>query len=336
MRFRLPFGFDAVGKIDRELQDGHNYRIAWQDLEIEDVTPVNAPVATRWGDGETFFLNGRHYARPNHITCPSSQPAKPWLNKVMASDLKAIHGVDLSQRSKIPALELVISAFNGQHYRAFDEFNVKRREKKPPQLIWSNIDERRAEVEAISDTLITLEEQVLIAVNEPVYRVSIWKEKATIDIVLSSPTTNNLRRYREQFLFFRADRFEDALDYASREAGIVDFRANTKIEVLIPSSIQALDDLQALIEAAKEALELGKGFVLDALSTEQAMTWLQLRDMVRTPVEKLDDHDLLLERILAWVAVLRTLPNKWDNHFKRIRQQVERWQMRPVTSARAR
>ncbi len=83
-------------------------------------------------------------------------------------------------------------------------------------------------------------------------------------------------------------------------------------------------------------MELGKGFVLDALSTEQAKIWLQLRDAVRTPVEKLDDHDLILEQLLAWLAVLRTLPNKWDNHFKHIRQQVDRWQMRPVTSARAR
>ncbi len=230
MRVRLPFGFDAVGRIDRELQDGHNYRIAWHDLEIEDITSVNAPVATRWASGETVFLNGRHYARLNHVTCPNSHPSKSWMNSVSIGDLKALAGADLSQRSRNPALELVISAFNEHHYRAFDEFNVKRREKKPPQLIWSNIDDRRAEVEALSNTLITLEDQVLIAVNEPVYRVSIWKEKATIDIVLASPTTNKLRRYREKFLFFRADRFEDALDYASRGAGVVDVKANTKLK----------------------------------------------------------------------------------------------------------
>ena len=336
MRFNLPFGYDAVGKIDRELQDGHNYRIAWHELEIENVSPINAPVATRWKNGETIYLNGRHYARPSHVRCPSGQAGRTWLNNIFANDLAALEGSDLSQRPKIPALELVIGVFNERHFHAFDEYNIKRRESKHPQLLWSNVDERRAEVETLSDTLILVEDQVLIAVNEPVYRVSTWKDKATIDIVLSSPTTNKLRRYREQFLFFRADRFDDALDYAHRGARIVDIKQDGEIEVLIPNSIQAFDDLHALIEAAKEALELGKGFVLETLSTEQAITWMHLRDTVMQPMEQLDRNDLLLEQLSAWLVVLRTLPFNWSKRFESICQQIERWQMRPITSARAR
>jgi hypothetical protein len=75
MRLRLPFGYGAVGKIDREIQDGHNYRLAWHEIKIEEVQPVNAPVATRWTGGETIFLNGRHYARVNHITRASCHNA---------------------------------------------------------------------------------------------------------------------------------------------------------------------------------------------------------------------------------------------------------------------
>jgi hypothetical protein len=336
MRFRLPFGYDAVGKVDREIQDGHNYRIAWHDLEIEEVEPVNAPVATRWAGGETIFLNGRHYAKVGHVTRPFSQPGSPWLVDISTDDMKELAYADLSKRSRIPALELVISTFSQLQYRAFDEFNVKRREKKPPQFIWSNIDERRAEIDSLSETLIVVDGQVLIVVNEPIYRLSNWRDKATIDVILISPTAINMRRDREKFYFFRADRFEDALDLAHRSAGAVDVRPSAPIEVLIPNSIQACDDLQALLDAAEEVLELGKRYVLDTISTEQAMTWLRLRDTTRLPIQQLDGHDLLLEHLSAFLVVLRTLPNNWDQQLKRIGQQIERWQMRPVTSARGR
>lgn len=105
---------------------------------------------------------------------------------------------------------------------------------------------------------------------------------------------------------------------------------------LIPNSIQTEDDLHALLDAAREALNLRKSYVLDAVTTEQAMTWLRLRDTTQLPIQQLDGHDLLLEHLSEFLAVLRTLPYNWGQQMKRICQQIERWQMRPVTSGRER
>lgn len=336
MRFSLPFGYDAVGKIDRELYDGHNYRIAWHELEIDDVEPVNAPVATRWNGGETIFLNGQHYARLSHVTRPHSYPAGPWLPDIAADDLHALSTLDLSSCSKTPALEMVISAFSHRQSCSFSEFNTKRRESRPPQFIWSNIDERRAEIEKLAETLIAIEDKVLIAVDEPIYRVTTWKNKIKIDVVLNSPTAVNVRRDREKFYFFRADRFDDAMDFAARIAKVdTEITACSQIEVLIPTAIKGLDDLHGLLYAAEQALEMGKQYVLNAMSTEQAMTWLQLRDTTQLPLEHLSTREVLFKQLNDYIAVLLTFPRNWSQRLEGICQQLERWQMRPITSAQA-
>lgn len=336
MRFLLPFGYDAVGKIDRELQDGHNYRIAWHDLEIDDVEPVNAPVATRWKGGETIFLNGRHYGRLSHVTRPHSYPAGPWLSDVTADDLHALSTLDLGRRSKTPALEMVISAFSQRQSCAFSEFNTKRRESRPPQFVWSNVDERRAEIENLAETIIMIEDKVLIAVDEPIYRLIAWRNKIIIDVVLNSPTAVNVRRDRDKFYFFRADRFDDVMDFAARIArDDTEITACSQIEVLIPNAIRGLDDLHGLLYAAEQALELGRMYVLNVMSTEQAMTWMQLRDTTQLPLEQLRTQEVLFERLNTYIAVLRTLPRNWSQQLEGICQQLERWQMRPITSAQA-
>jgi hypothetical protein len=336
VRFLLPFGFDAVGKVDREIQDGHNYRIAWHNLDIEDVEPVNAPVATRWAGGETVFLNGQHYSQLSHVARPHSHPGGSWLPDITINDLHALATQDLSSRSKTPALEMVIAAFSQKQREAFSEFNRKRRENRAPQFMWSNIDERRAEVEKLAETIIVIERRVLIAVDEPVYRFTGWKNKIKIDVVLNSPAAVNARRDREKIYFFRADRYDDAMEFAVRSTKNPEIIACEPIEVFIRSAVRGFDDLQGLLYAAEQALELGKIYVLESMATEQAMTWLSLRDTLQLPLEQLNTQEVLFERLSAYITVLRAFPRNWNQQLESICQQMERWQMRPVTSVRGR
>jgi hypothetical protein len=336
MKFSVPFGYDAVGKVDREFHDGHNYRVEWHEIDIEVVEPVDAPIATRWSSGETVFLNGRHYARLSHVTRPYWSPPTPWLPDIGPSDFHALKDADLSSRSKIPALDVLISALSPRQTSAFYEFNVKRREKRPPQFIWTNADKRRAEIDKKAQEFLIIDEKVLIATKEPVYRLSSVRNTTKIDVILNSPTANDIRRDPEKFNFFRADRFEDAIELARRWSRNGELSVCTPIEVLIPNSIKALDDLQAILDAAHEALKIGESLVLSCMSTDQAMTWFQLRDATRFSLKQLNDNDLLSERLSAYIAMLRSFPGNWNKQLESICQQLERWQMRPITSVRGR
>lgn len=126
------------------------------------------------------------------------------------------------------------------------------------------------------------------------------------------------------------------MDFAARIArDDTEINVCSQIEVLIPNAIRGLDDLHGLLYAAEQALELGKMYGLHAMSTEQAMTWLQLRDTTQIPLEQLNGQEVLFERLNAYIAVLRTFPRNWSQQLEGICHQLERWQMRPITSAQA-
>lgn len=327
MKISVPFGYDAVGKLERERLEGHLYLIGWHEVVFENLTRKDVDLATRWNCGETFLWNGRHYAATSVVPRPGHSPATPWLSDIGADDIEALTENDFHRKQSPPALTLVTEALSPNQRKAFAPFERGQSRADIHVVHWNNQSERRHEIEEMANAIIFIDGKAHIEVDEPVFEIISTTAEMWASIKLTSPhvgrrTGGEIRRDH-----YRCDRYDDLLSHLDEMRCGRAIRNFPDMIYVLEGAINGEDDLNALERVSLRALECGERF-LPKMTVEQAMTWYRLRDEFRIA----SDPSHLLKR---YVGVLQQIPGDWQHLLQDIEAQLSRWNLRPITSCRA-
>lgn len=291
--YRIPFIYQtaAVRKGGRKIEP---LRFgAWADVRIPHVASDDAPASMLWL--EIYPGREAHQRETRWFEDDNWEPAVPGsaIHKAVPihpgdfDRLREIENEQVRTNSPSSTLQSLARAI-GQDYYELRSFVCNKQsqnrivEHDPHEIretLWSGRAEAEAAVTARARNLLFIDGVLWVRGGEPHYQILTGENSRTPEgTAVISPATEvypNHSAYHNSF--FRADRLDDAIDFARREHGARDVRIESRIEVTITEAVRFDDEGELLCRTALQAIDEGMKS-LRTCSTEQAMAWLSLRD----------------------------------------------------------
>lgn len=287
------------------------------ELSVEAVTDDQAPVATRWKDGETRWYDGRHYLAWFDVDAVSSDhPARDAARAVSEiADHQRVTGVtegylDLGFGTRSSSFQGDADIFHDGH---------ERRAALDRAALWCR-------------NALSVDGRLWMACAEPVYRLATdepWNDEVVKDILTFNSSLAGCPNHRRVQKFFCND-----LHTAHHEAGVSD---SLRIEVLLPDSLTRDTAREALLRSAQflfddysyKPLEAVHPEIFQHLSLMKPLLWRKPDEAVDCDrlsislsycLDAVEEHETV-ERISA------------PSNLAGFRRGVERWTDRPVAIA---
>lgn len=330
--YRIPFIYQIAG-IRRGGRKVEPFLFgAWADVQIPSVASGEAPVSMSWSDRHPDL--GIHPRQTRWFEEANWEPVDLGSPDRAAVPLRAGDFHRLREIEKNHAMRNVgtspierLAKATGQDYYDLSSFLLGGNsshgivEFDPSDMretLWSGRAEAEALLEDKARELLFVDGDLWIKGGEPHYGIRRTPAGGVV-VVPDEGIHRNYPAYHSSF--FRADRLDDAIDFARREYGADDVRIASRIEVFIPEAVQFDAEGELLERTARQAIDKGMRF-LRTCSTEQALAWIALRDCHG---RKGGDHDELAER-------LREYGNTTSNPTIAlpVARTMRRWDMRPM------
>jgi len=335
MLFRVPVTYRAVivpkGRFKRQEVVCGEY----VDVEVREVTDLDAPVALRWEETERDLsaaaVNGVHEVRlfdGRHFGAATSRNT---------DHLNAHIDIDITLRACETGEAHGHPLLRGTSYlREVAEGRFKRQEElEAKEIVTSGRADAIREAHRRAEDLLLVDGRLWLAIDEPVYRITLsggyGVRHVRADIVNLAAT----RTAEQDHAFFRADRHEDMLDHCrdiiESERSGQELPDVPRIHVLIPEAVAYDDETPAFLSAAYSALNAGRT-ELDQKDRAAILAWVDFRDAladIRNDGEgRLQENLARLEDALETYRRDMTLH---DVHRTEIDRALNRWRLRPMT-----
>lgn len=327
MIYRMPYLFDAVcvpkgsRKLDNFVFGG------LVDVDIAETQMASLPVAARWlepriatGLLETRLCEGAHYMpmalhhRDGRLGASLGNPASvSWLMAYVAEAGKS--GMS-SYWSYMDFLQDKISI------KEWDPASVR-------DVQASGMAEAREEaIRIAADFLLLVDGQLWVRVPEPKYQIMLpgrdIRENAAGAIMTVEGRLKNPYDFQETPPFrqpvFRADRYEDMLEYARERFPETEIAPCSQIDVLIPESFVFDDEGHAVRGTAADVAVRGFSMI-SHMNQSDALTWFNLRDRTEDGSETGE----VAAALEAFGDALNGTAIKQD-----IEDALRRWRLRPI------
>lgn len=324
MLYRLPFTFTALSiKKGHRKMEPHVFG-DWALVEIPHVTSEDAPVSMRWQSAwtnrqvthEARWFEGSNWAPA--IPRDARVPTPDYTHEDLAR-LKTTSRRENGFSSHLLAYAKAtgqdfgnLNRFLTGHERdpsrvtAYDPESLKRIERSDRQQMHDRLVQEAA-------NLLFIDGLLWVGGKEPCYAVHGFNEGGiTIQNSASDipdnwiPSSNN---------FFRADRLDDAIDFASEKSDVpatVPFR----IEVLMPEAVLFDDEAFSIRRSARWIVDNTFENMKDA-PAEAVRAWLRLREATE-PEEAAE----------AMAEIQPHLQN--ESHLQVAETALRRWDFRPI------
>lgn len=328
--YRIPYVFQAAATLKRHRNIEPYMFGAWTEAEIPHVSSDEAPVALAWEEQ----LNGRNPVR--HVT--RWHEGQNWVPADMDIAYRSRASFTPDDLGRLPELEhqsirdrrgfshlQALANATGQDYYRLRRFVVTA---EVPGFKDTDIREvhhsDRVETEELvlkgCRNLLFIDDQLWIGGYEPCYAASAL-ETAAASVKVATPG-NNWRNVLSIGLF-RADRLDDAADFAREISGNPDADVTMeRIEIIIPEAVTFADEEHAILQAGSQALSKAVRN-LHLASTESLIVWAALRDgLARSDICTEEAARLLVD-------LAKAFPHNHD--IGRIADiATRRWNMRPL------
>lgn len=330
-RTLFPYIFDAAVIEVKRRNPCHRYVGGWRNVEIEEVSGLDAPVSMTWTKA------GDH----NHVRWHRDHHYVPFLGRVEPSAKTARSDYVEGRVPYDVALACLDLSRHGQ-LALQDHYEGKLapiHDRQVKEVYWTNEDIVMMEAEAGAGALLLVDGELYIRSREPRYRIGFWQGHATVSV--SAHFRNSYERTTERnpraCAVFSAARLDDAMVHAATRAEEV--RVYSGIEVHMPDTLTFDDETFSLEMTARRLVygdatryglrcELSESALtqLHAVDAAEAMSWFRLRDHLTAAHARgrLDVDGIASEmRVLA-----EALP---DGPFKEeASAALQRWDLRPL------
>lgn len=335
MLLRLPYTFTVVGtKKGHRKVEPHVFG-SWMDFEIPDITSDDAAVSMRWIETRTNDEAVREVRWFEGANWSAALPRRPgmaaadFLPGDIANMGRLANEAIVGRRVGQPSHLIAYAAATGQEFGNLNRFlTFSRRDPShvaefDPAIIRETVSSDRREMEANlvrgAGNLLFVDGSLWLRNKEPCYAVH--EHHAGMVTINESSADIPQRWYPASNNFFRADRLDDAMDFAADLSGLA-ATAPSRIDILIPEAVQYRDEDDALRRSAGHIVEHTFERLRHAPSAI-VETWLAVRDSLangETDFNEVADH-------------LKGMSNfvKNDDDLRRVIERAERrWNLRPL------
>jgi len=286
----------------------------WVDVEIDEVTSTNAPVALRWIDAtskelprgaETRWFNGNHYRLV--LNYDDSSEVDHFTKNALFDACETGHPLSFA----LPidhefALQNVVTGRLAPLCESeFRKVENSTREEKEKQIL------KRA------SELLVVDGELWRTCNEPIYLL-----KQGVGLVVHVPTESDPSYSPERK--FRIDRLDDVIHHFD----ILDEKwIKNRADVLIPESVCFDDESPALIHAARREVDRHKGS-LEKMPTESLLAWARLRDS--TGQAEGDPSPTNMDDLVDCLQSIIAATEQHPSYTHDAERALERWSLRPL------
>lgn len=295
----------------------------WVEVHVAEVSDIDAPVALRWTDKyardsvngikETRWYDDRHF-EPSAYHASGQDSEHLDMERLERMCLSGVHYANpLTSGHDWQIRECA----NGK-YKPISELEART-------VISCERESAIQKAYAKAAETLIVDGMIWTARDEPVYRVArsggFHDDYVFLDVVGTESMSD-----KQQHGVFRADRFDDACEYANGLTANPGNMIDRRIDVFIPESVTYDDETPAFLEAAEDAIKWHKDRLGDQ-GRPQIEAWLDLRDAYEAAVGEADaEHLLSLERAL--VVYRDVALDRWPQ--ERLDRALQRWSMRPM------
>jgi hypothetical protein len=317
MLFRLPIAYWSKVIKPRCRVEERVLCGEWIEVEVQEATDLEAPVAMRWrehdyGDGpgeikETRWFDEGHYMPYEHREQP----------------LDAHLLADLCAKGSAYQNPLIVST--DWFIRDMFKYNaLPLAEMKVRAIISSDREETIAKTLECAKGLVLVDGVLWDNVGEPVYE---YRDRLGIEVKHftrgkgQEPSADDIVKSRSRF---RADRYDDIVEHVHAE----DDERQIRIDVLVPESVRYDDETPAFIEAARATVDSNQSS-LSGLPKHALMAWVDLRD-----AHLLASEDTSPEVLTSLEEAMRVYERIFEDSWcaNTARAALQRWDLRPMTA----
>lgn len=290
----------------------------WIEVEINEATSSEAPVALRWIDGskhsdiphikETRWFNGNHYMPVFDYEDTAEKYQFQRESLFNACEV----GSPLSFALPIDHAHFLQNVLSG-NLQPLNEDNFKA-------VLTSTHDEKVSRILQRAQELLVVDGGLWRACSEPIYLL-----KQGEGLVVHIPNNSDPAYSAERK--FRIDRLDDAIHHFGIEN---DRWIRDRADVLIPESVCFDDEIPAIMHAAKREVDRQRDS-LDKLPTDVLLAWGCLRDA--TVLAEKDPNPTNVEDVVKCFQVIIKISEIHPSYSRDAERALERWSLRPLYAA---
>lgn len=321
MKIRAPFVYEAMVIPRKARNERHKFFGEWTEVEIREVSDIEAPVALSWKDSEfqpsgidgvceRRWFNGslwepeafKYSGKPNeHVTL---EQLKEWTEKAWTYS-PLIKGPDWRVREVVEGKTVPLDP---------DDYR---------RVLSSGREDALRKVQEAADSIISIDGKVWWRTFEPVYRIKVsggFRETFWVEVT-RPPAAGESHEG-----IFRIDRFDDLAAYALERWGYV-VPEQDRVAVLLPECVRYDDETPALISALRSAVQCEEREIAEK-DRATVIAWVDMRDATRR-LDADPDPRAITEAVEAaetWLQVA----GSYDFRKDRLRKAIDRWNARPI------
>jgi hypothetical protein len=297
----------------------------WLEVEVEEVSASDAPVAVRW------IADASRHLRLTQASADMREPVVKETRWWEDSHYRPVFDVeDRAETNAFTRSTLIEACANGiplafalPMHNDHDIKAVVAGELRPIADFQFRKIENSTRDRAIAD--VTKRAADLLIINGEVWRKCaepIYVVKQGVGLIVHIPSDNE--DWIDPERQFRIDRLDDAIDHFDIDERWIRHRA----DVIFPDAIRFDDETPAMICACRKVVDRFRGTSLDKKPTEFLIAWAVLRDAVE--LAELGPTEDGMNELVAHLRNLVAVSESQHYHIKDMENSLDRWSLRPL------